>query len=1178
MKHSKIAGKSETNIDTNGILRNLVRKNIPIEDIVGHLKKDPDQLIGVFIAQIDKTFQKKPTLKGMTADCVQARANLGAALWAKMRKIEGVSFSNEHADKWGWRLHPYASKQGIDVDIKALKASREKYVQEFKDKEGKPRPTADLRGGWFVAFCGSVEISNIDALLVAEKIFQHLFVQEIKKYDGMPRLNKHGNPTETGLLEAKARSIANSVNQCGHSDAELQQFKWTISDFRKYNSERDFAKHLFQLMLALEQDSKKPNNAAKLGYSTLGDARYKQFELARLCESDIDADEKARLLSLHSDLQNFYKRIIATSKRGDGEAGRNRLSTRFPKDCDHLLKLLGFRQNNANIDALIREGKVEYYRHHRSEGNQYFSETELSDLRTSTGLESIKRNEHFSRIWRTVKDQATRTARALADPNQVMEDGHKKTIIDDDVLSEKLIRLASGDAFDDKRYEQQLQMLFGEGARRFVIGKNDEQKKKLLFAFLKIISKIRNDVAHFSHRSQFTKTLAASISNFSEVDDAVQNEFIGLYTSDKTKFKTRVQDTLIAAGFYNFVGISEGRAFQAALEAQSTSDLVIPKFNRVLRRVSNTKSELSETDLRHKLPNAASESKLKDDLERFKFVSLKLAYEKLFPVWLKDLDAKKLGHYVDETIQLEIKLAKKPNADSTFLNLIKSKSSQIDMPTHDGIEALFYSLSGSTAREMRDQNAYEPNPAKAREQAQWIEDFKYNLLAQAFCDFLEDRNFGYLLEKKNLLPSPQEPNAFGITYNKPVPAWAANLYIFLHFVPVGDVSMLLHQFKKMKVLEGDAALLGVPIEETQAPLLDDGQLRDLLSFFLEMHDDKFTGQAAPMDFSAFRHFYEDPNDFQRVFQPSVEPQGSMVGLQRRLREVLRHGHLDKLNTVFIGHKVPKSSVEIVLENEVEKDGSSKIADLQSMVQSTHKSITQGGGDTEEICATYEKYFVSVDEHRKLAAEVKLKTHIDLHHLMMRVHSRLADFATQWERDRLFIYLAMLKLQETQMEIAPVEGEDPKSATRPKMNVLLKNHSRHDRWPKWLVYLNEDNRLLFEQYFGKEKADIRNNLAHHNALSSYSDDINLTNELNQARELMRYDRKRKNNVSKAIIDLLEREGVIAQWRMENHQMVLDKVSAKRIQHLKNSKHAAIFEDLHSEGFIKLVTAILGPQKP
>ena len=99
--------------------------------------------------------------------------------------------------------------------------------------------------------------------------------------------------------------------------------------------------------------------------------------------------------------------------------------------------------------------------------------------------------------------------------------------------------------------------------------------------------------------------------------------------------------------------------------------------------------------------------------------------------------------------------------------------------------------------------------------------------------------------------------------------------------------------------------------------------------------------------------------------------------------------------------------------------------------------------------------------------------------------------------------------------------------------------------------------------------IGNRIRHFKAMGQ---GLNLTEELNKARQLMSYDRKQKNNVVRSIKELLLRDGVEINWSMKpNHNLGRARVESKQIMHLKKLSKHTITESHQTSEMIGMVAA-------
>jgi hypothetical protein len=149
---------------------------------------------------------------------------------------------------------------------------------------------------------------------------------------------------------------------------------------------------------------------------------------------------------------------------------------------------------------------------------------------------------------------------------------------------------------------------------------------------------------------------------------------------------------------------------------------------------------------------------------------------------------------------------------------------------------------------MRVQRGYTSDSEAARDQADFIENLKCDVVALAFRRFLEEAKLEFILGKlttQNASSKIWDLNAL------PLPAvdtaaeeWQTVLYFLIHLVPVDEIGQLLHQIRKWAILTGKT-----PAHRSQAQLHEGAalgrvpQVQKVLELYLDMHDAKFEGGA-----------------------------------------------------------------------------------------------------------------------------------------------------------------------------------------------------------------------------------------------------------------------------------------------------------------------------------------------
>ena len=232
----------------------------------------------------------------------------------------------------------------------------------------------------------------------------------------------------------------------------------------------------------------------------------------------------------------------------------------------------------------------------------------------------------------------------------------------------------------------------------------------------------------------------------------------------------------------------------------------------------------------------------------------------------------------------------------------------------------------------------------------------------------------------------------------------------------------------------------------------------------------------------------------------------------------------------------------------DETGLSEIARAQHDRKDLHEKLARKKSISNDEREQYQSFLNTITKHRDLCAKVRLTNHLRLHRLMIRLWSRLLDFAGLWERDRFFVCLVLTR---------------------------RKGLSRRKAW-------NEIDTL-----FSGTKRDpsrlrtIRNALAQFDFLGkAWSDDLtqpDFTTYVNDVRDLMAYDRKLKNAVSKSVIDILDEEGFTLKWDMNNeYRLCNPAIESKELQHFKKSRKK-IPEPMHNDQLVAMVSSLFSQQE-
>lgn len=1178
------------------------------QDLPAFARDDPHILIAQWISAIDKVIHKPKN--NASPDLRAVRQSLGAACWERMtarheslRTEQQMKRTEQMKKIWDWKLHPYG-----------------KAVEERRGREG-PKVNTPRKGRWFDAFAGNADLAHLDYDAVAKKLEDHLYHNQRRQHDGSPRSKR----TEKGLITARAESVEKSLPL--RADKE-KATKWTTQDaerlcvfFRSphrddparkiWEKNRDIWEQIKTWKQKKEraksnsrrfQDQKPPPmNGGDVGKIIAESYKDYFFDGDDVLTRDEIRDEgRGGELALWDAVRAYYRRLLKGKKHNES------LNRTLPKDAKALVALLQAQKDNRRVNDLIRRGRLLHYK------------VDDSALGFDSEKQSeIKRAEGFARVWRTAISHAQRSVKRWVDPdNRVFGD-----ILggNNDLFSH------FNNTFDAQRTRDQVPLLFGARAHLF----GDISPKDLSLSLAYLTMRCRHKVVHFTSQD-FVATLKKELQGKvtdqdSDTEDenaqnnqvrnalaASKDSLCTLFDQDWRESSKQIAKEVSGAKLDCFARQKEMDAFVKQLGIFDDSDTNLPKFKRVLLRLQNTEQlenlpapedlkslygELEHLGRRQEGEFARIEQ-VKREAILAKYIGTKMIYEGgPFRRWLAERDASELKGWLDAACDRATDEAREMNGrdsngkKSVHYDLIVAKAYEVKetIALEDGVTGLAQfseQLTALTASEMRVQNGYESAPENAKKQAKWIDNLLCDVIGRAFHAFLdsEDAACGWLL-RLDPETSQHQPKRATVTL-PPAPDTKVGeefklLYAVLHMIPCDDVSRLLHQFRKWDVLETKAG------EELNA---DSTALRDVLSLYLRMSEAKFEGQESERAKDDIRGLFEEPDDFERVFP--VADSGALLATQRGLRQIMRFGHLPLLEPLFKQHCISSAFVEeLCALEESDERGVSKIARAQSDRKKLHQKLVKKKSISEDERKKYCAVLHTVTRYRDLSAQACLTNHLRLHSLMMKLWARLLDFAGLWERDCRFVGSALIKdaINKHKDTLKPDELWPGKSGKN-KRNRFNKGESKLDDFKG--TFVEAEIKTEVEKIFSGTKRDfsslskIRNALAHFAFRSEDSkpDDYgwsepltqpNFTTYVNDVRDLMVYDRKLKNAVSKSIIGIMHEEGFTLTWDMNNaHKLCNPRIETRKLTHLGDKK---IQENMHNEQLVAMVSTLFGREK-
>lgn len=1162
-------------------------------EAVKQLQNNLDFVMAQWISVIDKIISKQPqrigkvgqkiTAPQMSITQFNARKALGMAALQCIEKKFG-ELNDDQKKHWGWKVHPY--------DCTNLAAHQD------KDR---------ITGRWYSRFVGAIQPKDITlpaAQTIAQKIFDHLYVQALRptasksmhaKGHATHQLhsiahNVHALQAPTALAATVSESTWESYFQPGDVVADIHRSlqdkhakkdhaktqaqakpfpKKSSPQIPKLSDRTTIAKHLF-------------DHYAKV-FATPGGAPTPVKDLLS------EAHPKHAEWLVHQSIKATYKALFDNASI----QGLKHIQHKLPTNSAAMRQLIDNRRKNHDIGHLVRLGKVLHYE--AAERDQVPracwgqisipAVAEHSAYWLSDGQAEIKRSEALVRSFKQVITHA----------------GH--------TLSQWSGWAGSGDIFtkvseaamqaDANTVEQQLALLFGRTCSDLFpksytpSGGLQPAMQALLAQSIEAWAQLRHASFHFKGKQGFLEKLQAGLAtsgaNAQKLDTVAQT----LWTQDWKQRQVRIKASLEAAHCLDHLSQAQLNEVYLSIagdkQTRIGSSLDMPRLNRVLNRAQNTKLgmkaptdgapalQLSTPAKRQTLENSPA--------QRCRYVLLKLLYEQDFAAWLQDTRQEIIDKWIGGAIARNTKAARELNGKGLQPQAtIHAKAErlwreQAQTPTAtptsqaNTIARFFHDLAAATASEFRVQRHYASDGEQAQAQAAYIDDLKCDVVARAFLTYLKN-NWPWLLQDLVVQNTPSRMDDLPADADVAclsTRTWQQRLYFLLHMVPVGVVSQLLHQLRKWQVLSSQAKASQTANEDQ---VLHTHCLQ-VMVLYLDMHDAKFDGGTAILLDDTRRQplqgCFERQEDFAACLPTNADlSQGSDAHIPLRgLREMLRFGDAKVLAPVFQQHPITAAECANWQKLQAEiKEAQKTREDLHAEWVKNRRGFTgqQAYAQALDICT----------RNRHLAHRVRLVDHLQLHSLLMAVLARLADYAGLWERDLYFVSLALCYHEGLNPgEIFGESGVHGNYFDGGEIVEAVRNESSPNKVIQTKVQALFGANCLESRVGKGGLAEIRNALSHFNMLRPPKGQpdpapINLTHWVNQTRSLLTHDRKLKNSVSKSIMELLAREGLLLTWQTNSeHQLVLNNVSTKKIAHL-GAKQGT--EPHHSTAYCAMVRQV------
>jgi hypothetical protein len=1045
------------------------------------LTEDYRLVLRQVISVLDKVISKPRRLNACHIETYVDRTLVAAELWTKLshtygseiRQLErGEEAFREFEATWLWKVHPYAEHQSDarhpenDANAKVIKAFGRNDVTRERH-----------RGRWHDAFWREAD-GKPDYPAIAVAIWSHLFEQELK-IDGARRLvQKLGAKEPKGLIAGRGETIANSATSPLHRD-EVREARTAL----KRSSLKEAA---IQDIYFVEDIAAGIANAVKLEMRSSSDGRPPAFSalFGRMlyehfgrvgAQGKQDESTARELWAFHNQVRKFYRDLAGSTRFRLAVSGATKsvekVAQLLPQDRGALLRVLQAKLRNTDVSAQIRLGKIVAHASDitREDGDpQAAFVKNLAFYATSEGQSAIKRNETFTRVWRTSVALSLRTLEVLApvDPKLRHADG-----FDTDPASTRYAKDATRSSAE-AALAGRLALLFGakpvsaSGQSRVEllmkpadagqIAKASTPGREVLWALLRIAGEIRNGTNHFNTKRRLVSLLTRSILDWksdpvspdnrraTEAHEIAKTAFDALLDSDIDLRRQIVLDDFRRLKVHEYVPASSiDELFGEFARSPDGVGLTMPKFISLLGHASKTAQADGVKPPAWAAPFARLDlsnlSKAGDTANTFVIGILRHLYASGFAAWVADKQSEAgfVRKAFDDVLQFKrqrfdaYQREQAEKGRGRFYALAEAAADALFVNKDTTLDALIGELQALAMRESSVRRTYRAEAHVQREHTNWVGDFKLDLFSRLFAEYLAQEQIGWIWRIDAKLPEGERADPAALERHAgPKLAfarkdWHAPFYVWLYLLPSDEIALLRHQFLKTRALEKRAeeiAKRGQPPGQKHASEVssrgstDDATLAELdhlMGLQLSVSSAGFSGTEHVGAMEKIITF-DDARETELIsllLKDSEVTDATLPGTNRGLRQLLSLGTHAMLAPIFKKHPVTRAEIDALkLETNTPAERSTLFTrrnDLAKDIQAMAKDKKATPEDLKLICKDYQKTSSQAAIYNFLISGARLRDHVRLHQLMMRILTRLMDYSLMWERDRQYVYLGML---------------------------------------------------------------------------------------------------------------------------------------------------------------------------
>ncbi len=372
------------------------------------------------------------------------------------------------------------------------------------------------------------------------------------------------------------------------------------------------------------------------------------------------------------------------------------------------------------------------------------------------------------------------------------------------------------------------------------------------------------------------------------------------------------------------------------------------------------------------------------------------------------------------------------------------------------------------------------------------------------------------------------------------------LYLFLLLQNNENLNSLINQFKKLLALSNN------DIEQTRNYI-------KILNFVMLI---KPTLNDIAVDekdtINHLKHFIiGEPKNYSLDAKPLYFQADKDTPIKHRNLELFKSTGMAIKYEHILNNKITMSDYDnwIVL--------SSKIDELQATKKVLHDKWIKDKKNFIDFNA-YKDVCTKIGAYNNVHNKLHFNNLYTAYKIHLKILSRLIGYINDFERD-LFFYLKFLEYSG--LIVVNNEANVYNSFRRGNINKNLKQ--------LFELSLNNGirNNFIFCTFLFNDWGNIRNKIAHNDNINIQN--VSIIDLINDVRKIMKYDRKRKNAVTKSIIDIFEQFNIDINFTMEQHIISAERKNIKS----KKEKHLGgkILIDKYDTHMIDLIYKLINYKK-